>query len=245
MVYHLFIDETGDPSLQSINQDFPIFVLCGCLISDDQYREVQANVASLKQRIFGRENVILHSRDIRKCEGVFAKLFDLSVKESFYTELNALIAKTSFTVIAVAIRKHDFIERYGKLADDPYELSLSFLLERSVMATDGNSAHTLHITAESRGRKEDETLKKRYNRLLDVGTGHISAVRFRDRIVDMRFRRKEHNDCGLQLADLCAYPIARHLLYPAIAYPAYDIVERKFRRSTQGVIAGYGLKVFP
>jgi hypothetical protein len=204
MIYHLFIDETGDPSLQSVNEDFPIFVLCGCLISNDQYKELQDKVSALKQYFFGRDDIILHSRDIRKCEGVFSKLFDFSIKESFYAELNALISSTSFTVIAVAIRKYDFIERYGKLADDPYEVSLSFLLERSVMATDSSGGQILHIMAESRGRKEDDILKRRYNRLLDVGTNHISAIRFQNRIVDMRFRRKECNDCGLQLADLCA-----------------------------------------
>jgi hypothetical protein len=29
-------------------------------------------------------------------------------------------------VIAVGIKKQEFIEKYGKIADDPYELSLSF-----------------------------------------------------------------------------------------------------------------------
>ena len=245
MRYELFLDETGDPSLQSVNENFPIFVLCGVLFTADNYQAAVERTNKLKRLFFDTKNVILHNRDIRKCEGVFAKLFDLTVKERFYSELNHLIATTPFRLVAVAIRKNAFIERYGKLADDPYELSLSFLLERAVMMTDGDDDCVVHVTAESRGRKEDEILQRRFNKLHDVGSSHIDAARFQDRIDSMHFRRKNDNDSGLQIADLCAYPIARHLLYPQIPYPAYDIVAEKFHRSRYGRLQGYGLKVFP
>ena len=35
--YHLFIDESGDTSLSSINPTFPIFVLLGCLMKDEYF----------------------------------------------------------------------------------------------------------------------------------------------------------------------------------------------------------------
>lgn len=246
MKYHLFIDETGDPSLRSINEDFPIFVLAGCLFSDEAYQQICKEIDALKNDLFGSPGVILHGRDIRKCEGVFAKLFDLEFKEGFYKRLEIILSKASFKIIAVAIKKQEFIEKYGKLADDPYELSLSFLLERAVMATDTrDNSNKIHIIAESRGRKEDGILGRRYNKLIDVGTGHISADRFKARIETFQFNRKEQNDCGLQIADLCAYPIARHILYPNISYPAYEVVEKKIRRGGNGDINGYGLKIFP
>jgi hypothetical protein len=245
MKYHLFIDETGDPSLRSISENFSIFVLAGCLFSDEAYQEMSEKIYLLKKGIFGSNNIILHGRDIRKCEGVFAKLFDLKVKEEFYTLLNTIIEEVPFKVIAVAIKKKEFIEKYGKLADDPYELSLSFLLERAIMATDDEVASKVHVIVESRGCKEDGILMRRYNRLIDVGTSQITSDRFKDRFETFQFNRKEQNDCGLQIADLCAYPIARHLLHPDIFYPAFDIVERKIRKGGNGSITGFGLKVFP
>lgn len=50
---------------------------------------------------------------------------------------------------------------------------------------------------------------------------------------------------GLQFADLAAYPIARHVIDPVKPNPAYDILKKKFRRSPQGKIEGWGLKLFP
>lgn len=56
---------------------------------------------------------------------------------------------------------------------------------------------------------------------------------------------KLSNSSGLQLADLVARPIGRKILEPAQANRAYDILERKFRRSPGGQVEGWGLKVFP
>ena len=243
--YHLFIDESGDPSLSSINSDFPVFVLLGCLFEEKAYQSVSSKISDLKKDIFKSDNVILHSRDIRKCEGVFSKLFNLEVKQIFYERLNNIMTEGEYTVVAVAIKKNEFIERYGKIADDPYELSLSFLLERILMETDSLPSNTVEIMIESRGKVEDEILIKRYNKLLDVGSGRITSDRFRKRYQKIEFRKKKENDCGLQIADLCAYPVARHVINSQEPYPAFEIVKTKFRKNSNGVIAGYGLKIFP
>ena len=105
MKYHLFVDESGDPSLSSINADFPIFTLLGCLFEDSSYLETCTEIVRLKKEFFGSEHAILHSRDIRKCEGVFVKLFDLEIKKKFYEQLNSILNNSKFIVIAVGIKK--------------------------------------------------------------------------------------------------------------------------------------------
>ena len=47
------------------------------------------------------------------------------------------------------------------------------------------------------------------------------------------------------MADLYAYPTARHVLYPDQPYPAYDKISGKFRISNRNRVEGYGIKVFP
>jgi hypothetical protein len=42
--YVLFIDESGDPSLSSVNEDFPIFVLSGCLFSEQSYDGIRGEL---------------------------------------------------------------------------------------------------------------------------------------------------------------------------------------------------------
>ena len=160
MKYHLFIDESGDPSLSSVNADFPVFTLMGCLFEDLEYQKMCGEISRFKKELLGTEDAVLHSRDIRKCEGVFQKLFNLDVKKEFYERLNSIITKGEFVIICVVINKRDFISKYGKLGDDPYELSLSFLLERAVMETDKGTQDTLEIMLESRGTKEDKILQK-------------------------------------------------------------------------------------
>jgi hypothetical protein len=56
---------------------------------------------------------------------------------------------------------------------------------------------------------------------------------------------KKHNSTGLQLADLVAHPIARHVINPAQPNRAYELIEPKFRRGPNGQVHGYGLKIFP
>ena len=59
----------------------------------------------------------------------------------------------------------------------------------------------------------------------------------------MRFKRD--NDIGLQVADLCAYPLARHVLNSKEPYIPFKVIEEKLRRGFDGKVDGYGLKVFP
>ena len=56
---------------------------------------------------------------------------------------------------------------------------------------------------------------------------------------------KQVNSAGLQLADMVARPIGRHLLNPEQPNRAYDLLREKFRADPQGRIQGRGLKVYP
>src|SRR5665647_1415270 len=88
---YLFIDESGDHGLTKIDTDFPVFILCGVLIKEKDYETVKQAMNILKRSIWDNKEVIFHSRDIRKCEKEFQKLFDLEIKKYFYEELNIII----------------------------------------------------------------------------------------------------------------------------------------------------------
>src|SRR3989344_5001684 len=244
--YQFFLDETGDHGLTFIDDNFPIFLLAGCLFEDSEYQKITAEINSLKQEFFKTTEVILHSRDIRKCEGAFQILFDLDLKKRFYERLNKIISSAEFTIISVAIDKKKHIEKYGKLANNPYTICLSYILERLIFCTDQNSAiSTVSITIEKRGKKEDKQLLAHYNSVIDRGTYHVNADRFKQRIVDFKMMAKRDNDIGLQIADLCAYPIARHILNSEEPYIPFKIIEKKIRKGSNGKVEGYGLKIFP
>lgn len=246
MKYTLFVDESGDHSLNNINADFPIFALLGLIIDEDSYKKVCEDINNFKLNYFKSTNVILHSREIRKCEGAFSILFDLKVKEEFYKDLNSIITNAKFMLVSSAILKQKHIEQYGKLADDPYEIALTFVLERVLYEFDSRKTdEKANVIIESRGKNEDQTLAKRYNELLYKGSSVVTSNRFVAKYnQELLFKRKSENDIGLQLADLCAYPIARHVLYPEEPYPTFEVIYSKIRNKS-GKIDGYGLKIFP
>ncbi len=103
MNYYLFIDETGDHGLTTLNPDFPVFLLCGALIAEQEYEKIKDSFNTIKTNLWGNKSVIFHSRDIRKCEKEFSVLFDLDKKKWFYENLNAAIANHNYTIIASAI----------------------------------------------------------------------------------------------------------------------------------------------
>lgn len=244
--YQFFLDETGDHGLTFIDDNFPIFLLAGCLFEELEYQRVSSEIDVLKNELFRSTQIILHSRDIRKCEGAFQVLFDLDIKKQFYERLNKIIDGAKFRIISVAINKKKHIEKYGKIADNPYSICLSYILERLIFCTDNrNSLPTVSIVIEKRGRKEDQRLIAHYNSIMDRGTYHVAPERFKNRIENFSMVAKKDNNNGLQVADLCAYPIARYVLNSEEPYIPFAIIKSKLYCDGNSKIDGYGLKIFP
>lgn len=242
--YLFFIDESGDHSLQNINDDFPYFLLCWVLISESEYDNLCQKIESLKIEFFGTTQAILHSRDIRKCEWHFSRLFDLDLKAKFYDALNTIISETDFIIISNTVHKNDYIKLYGKTAINPYHISLSYILERMIFALDGYSSSGVDIYIEKRGKREDALLLNHYNSVLDTGTYYVTPERFRSHIHDCHFRSKLSNDIGIQLADLCAYPIISAIRSDDYQNPAYMIVDPKIYKNPKTWHKSW-LKVIP
>ena len=242
--YYLFIDESGDHGLVNLDPDFPVFLLCGLLMSDDNYETTRNNINVLKRKFWANKEVILHSRDIRKCNKEFQILFDNEIKQQFYLDLNAIIKDSKYRILASAINKVKYIKMYGKLSNDVYELALSFIIERAIFCLD-EVRHTeklLEIVIEKRGKKEDKKLEEHFQRLLSRGTGYVSAERLKEVRIKIVFKDKKENINGLQLTDLVAYPIARYVIEPKRANPAFDVLCNKIYHKNG---LRYGLKRFP
>ena len=240
--YIVYVDESGDHGLNSINPQNPVFALAFCIFEKPSYRQVVVPVVQeLKFDYWGHDAVILHSHDIRNQRGDFKILNDQAVRAVFLDRLNTIVDTMPVTIIAAVIDKYQLIKKYA-YPNDPYSIALAFCMERLQMflAEHGQTAGKTHLLVERRGAKEDKDLELAFRRICD-GNNYVGVMPN----LDIRFMDKRHNSTGLQIADLVAYPIARHTINPAQPNRAYDIVERKFRRSAAGHAAGHGLKVFP
>ncbi|OGF47118.1 MAG: hypothetical protein A2452_00370 [Candidatus Firestonebacteria bacterium RIFOXYC2_FULL_39_67] len=246
MKYTFFLDETGDHGLSFIDKNFPLFLLCGCLISEDDLLDIETALNEFKIKYFGSKSVVLHSREIRKCEGAFQVLFDTKLKSQFYNDLNGLLEKANITIIGAGINKEEYIKKYGKDAKDPYSICLSFVIERMTFCLDKkDNDGKAEIIVEKRGKKEDVMLEAHFNSINDRGTFYVTRQRMQKRILGFSFLHKLDNNIGLQLSDLIAYPLARKTLYPEVHYIPFQILEKKIYCNDIGEYKGWGLKIFP
>ncbi|MBE3088855.1 MAG: DUF3800 domain-containing protein [Actinobacteria bacterium] len=243
----LFLDESGHHGLKKINQEFPIFLLACCIFEEAYYKEIFINqVKELKIKHFNDPEIIFHSRDIRKWQNQFKCLGDINKRSEFYKDLDNLIKNSKFKIIASAINKDKLIQLYGPRADNPYNMSLSFILERSIFYTDNIGCNSIGIIAESRGKKEDNHLFTQYQLILSNSTTYITNERFKNKIKSFKFINKSENNIGTQIADLVAYPIATKIIYPDRINLAFEVFEDKiYRQFPNSDYLGYGLKVFP
>ena len=241
--YYIFLDECGDQNLSSFDPSFPIFTLCGIIMSQEQLDLMTAKINALKKEFWGDKKIILHSRDIRKCQNGFEVLFDMDVKQQFYKQINEILKAKNYVIICCSILKEPYIRQYGRL-NDVYGQSLSYIMERTVFYLDSISVNDIYLTTvvESRGKKEDKDLLNYYNKVSDRGTYWVSSERIKSYFKNFEIKRKSENLIGLQIADLVAYPITRHILDEKMVNIAFDVIKDNIYHVDNKI---YGMKVFP
>jgi hypothetical protein len=240
----MFLDESGDHSLDVIDPQYPMFVLAG-IIMDQAYAQgcVEHRFAKFKQDLFGRTDIILHRSDITRNRNGFEQIEEATFRRRFFAGLNELVASLDFKVVACAIRKDEHLARYGVAALDPYMLSLDVLVERFCFEV-GEVPGGGVIVAERRNATLDNELELAFLNLKIQGTRFVPASQIGQRIAGLTLRNKKDNIAGLQLADLVATPIGRHLLGKKDLQD-YRIVASKYRKNRRGEYVGFGLIVLP
>ena len=234
--YIVFVDESGDHGMASIDASYPVFVLAFCLFEKEAYaRRVTPAVLRFKFKHFGHDQVILHEREIRKALPPFAFLSDAARRAVFLDDLNTLVRTAPFTLVASAIHKARHRERYAQ-PNNPYHVAVGFGLERVFQHLYGLGCREgmTHLLFERRGEKEDGELTEEFRRVCDGRNALAQRLPFEIVMADKRC-----NSAGLQLADLIARPIGRKILDPAQPNRAYDIIAEKFRRSPAGNPRGW------
>lgn len=238
--YIIYVDESGDHDLKSINPRHPIFVLAFCLFRVSSYvSQVVPSIQSMKFKYFGHDMVVFHERDIRKNLGSFSFLFDRIKRENFMAELTDLVQGSDFEIFACVIDKRS-LKDAGQGFDNPYMLALEFGISAiSSELTLRNQGHKeTYFVFESRGKREDAELEAEFFRILESGKRANSESKIKFLAVD-----KKVNSTGLQISDMVARPIGLHFLRPGQSNRAIKTIFQKIHGVNDDDARPSGLKI--
>ena len=245
--YVVYVDESGDHSLASIDPGYPVFVLALCVFHKRHYSEkIIPAVEKLKFNYFGHDSVVLHENEISKQKGAFAFLSHRPTRIEFMERLNSIMDASNFILIACVVDKTRLSRGEGA-SSNPYHIALGICLEalHGFLTEKGQVNLRTHVVVECRGKKEDSELELEFRRIRDGSSPGNHRLPF-----DIVFADKKTNLTGLQLADLVARPVGVNYLRPTQANQAFELLKRKFYcdggRAKVGMgFENVGLMVYP
>lgn len=252
--YIIYVDESGDHSMTTVDEQFPVFSLAFCLFRKQDYlHQAVPAMQAFKFRWFGHDNIVMHEADIVRRRGPFGFLQFDDRRAAFMDDLSAVMEAMPMTVFATVIRKENLKRKYQK-PENPYQLALLFCMEmvHKYLRHQGADGHRCHIVCESRsprekaGRgKEDAALELEFRRIVS-GDHYLQGEDAAMPCFDIVFASKLANSTGLQIADLIARPIGLRVFRGGQENRAYDLIVPKIWMGPDGKArVGNGLKVFP
>ena len=243
----VYVDESGDHGMQTLDPAYPVFVLSFCVFYKKHYSEkVVPALHQFKFDHFGHDLVVLHEHEIRKEKGDF-KFAHRAAKGQFIEQLHGLIEQSNFILISSVVNKEQLRVKHSGLHSNPYHLALGFCLETlfEFVQEKGQQDRLTHVVVECRGKKEDDELELEFRRFCDRADRLGRSLPF-----DIIFADKKVNSVGLQLADLVARPVGLSVPRPGQPNRAFEVLKRKFfcsggRNRVGEGYDGWGLKILP
>jgi len=218
MKYRIYIDEVGNPDLESSDDPNHRFLSLTGIILELGYvkSDLHPQMEALKSTYFDYhpdEPIVFHRKEMVNALDPFRDLIRKEVRQKFDNDFLYLLQAWQYVVITVCLDKKKHKETYTTWRYDPYHYCLAILLERYVLFLERNNVCG-DAMAESRGGKADLRLKNSFRQLWEQGTDYIEAKRFQAAFTScqLKVKPKSNNIAGLQLADLIAHPSRNEIL---------------------------------
>lgn len=253
--YLVFIDETGDPFMHKDPKRyddptvFPVLTVAALIVPTKVYKEVLIPaVDDIKMYFWGTRDIHFHSNEIRRKDGIFKVLLDPEKYELFKKKMVDALEKSSITLVATSINKLKLLhktEAFKKATGQEYKhgdlylTNTEWLLERVGHFIKDDTAK---IVFETRGRKESRRIAGVLTETKKSGTFYTSKERFQNIADDILFFGKHDNVNGIQMADYCTYPFARHAKDKTDDNKLFEILRSFVYKGDYGE---YGLKEWP
>lgn len=194
--YILFADETKKTPQN------PYFCFAGLIIKRCDYEDVLVpKINNLKEKHFGRTDIIFHYTDMKNNKGEFSGFRDSSIRNKFWTEFVNIIKTINFHTIGVYFDQNLMKELYKNGGTTNYDIAYRHLLENYMhflKEHDGVGS----ICIESRTFKENMFLQRNHFDYIEKGSIYYSSKNTSDHLATIGFVIKGDNCIGLQIADI-------------------------------------------
>ncbi len=245
--YVVYIDESGDHNLSSIDEKYPVFVLVFCVFHKKYYSEkIVPAIQQFKFRHFGHDCIILHENEIQNQKNDFSFLSQKDIFNHFIGDLSNVLDEGQFILISCVVDKIK-VKQNDKHERNIYHIALEQCLDGLYLLLQEKNQTNLHthVVVESRGTKEDSKLKSEFLSYCEGNNHKKIQVPFK-----IIFADKKTNSIGLQIADLVARPIGLNHINPAQKNRAFEVLKMKFycrdgRDSAGENYKDWGLKNYP
>jgi len=269
--YIMFVDENGTSDLKGVRKkiqsgtQIPIgeqfFTVTGVIIHRPDFPQIRKNFTQLKNSYWEnglffypkaqrQKRVCFKSNDIRNRSGPFdPTIINYNL---FIHDLSNLVIQSPYKIMSANLDKAMHICKYRSNACNPYELCLTFIIERFAKFSLVPQKAKGVLVLESRGKKEDRKLLEYLKLFLSTGISPSGKWVTPDELSFIRgifFNPKwcsEEHDLksfiGLELADLVSYPIHKYFR-SGEKDRSFLGIENKF--DSYPKYLGRGLKQFP
>jgi hypothetical protein len=248
----IYIDECGAHSLTA-KEDFKAFCLAAVIVKDTDVEVFEAKWKRWKSLNLRSESRVVHEPEVRKRTGNFYFRKDRKRQEETIAALAEIMDELEYVAIVCVLCREKYVEKYGESAMDEslphhvYLMTLHFMAERLALALQTQFAGAkARLIFEARGPKEDAEMQYEFARLFLDGTSYLSPGYFRRQFLPgLRFKSKNDNVPGLEIADLIARPCGEKVLDPASNPERWEQARAKLCQGTETKHSILGLKITP
>jgi hypothetical protein len=236
-MYTLYIDESGDTNLRTIDPARPHFSLSAVITENNNKQQTRERAHQIKFKYWGRTDIVFHVVDLIGFSGPFRQFlpsrsprFPIS---DFYADFSNLLRDMDFQIGLVCLNKLNYVASNPSLAGMLKKLSRTndkdlyrqiVAEERKIVESHATRVFVMYlyhliqesvpgqVVIESTGGAQDLSIFAAYGKLLSTGYAGfgMTSKDVRKYFTSISFVTKNNHDTETQLADSVASFLNMH-----------------------------------
>lgn len=201
---NLFIDESGQSNPKAPNSG--VYILSGCIVDSQSREDLRTKTDQIKFKYWDKTNIVFHSREIGRKEGVFSILQDPKTNSCFERNLFQFLNTANYTMFFVLVDL--LVAKQQNWNEEKVHHETSIAIVRNYILTllaIGNCRG--RIVIESATGKKDFYFHKAASFYLSAGIPEVKAKFqvIQEVLTEISFVTKKNHDIEEQIADLLAF----------------------------------------